>query len=191
MTKLKKYSLEGLEKTFESMKDLEKSMLIGGGMEYYFNSTGHVVSTKVNDLDYDQAFCGSNFCSSYKLNGELMISSHPWGLQPSVTVTEIKGGDWGLFKFLADNTSVEWEATLCRDGDSPAGSTACAIRTINNREQAPGEYEIGTSNNSYVHSHPNNDSCPSVEDRFDSDTMRSKGYDQGIYTPKSGNVYWF
>lgn len=191
MTKLKKYSLEDLERVFKNMNELEKSMLIGGGTEYYFNSTGHIVSTKTNDLDFDQAFCGSNFCNTYKINGELTISSHPWDLQSNITVTEIKGGDWGLFKFLADNTSVEWDATLCRDNDQPASSTACTIRTINNREQAPGEYEIGVGNNSYIHSHPNNDSTPSFEDKSDSDAMSANGYDQGIYTPKNGKTHWY
>lgn len=51
MTKLKKYSLEDLERVFKSMNELEKSMLVGGGTEYYFNPAGHIVSTKTNDLD--------------------------------------------------------------------------------------------------------------------------------------------
>lgn len=191
MTKLKKYSLEDLERSFTGLTELEKAAYVGGGNEYYFDRNGKIVSVKANDLDYDQAFCGSNFGINHKIEGELSISSHPWELNPSRTVTEISGGDWDFFKFLADNTNVEWEATMRRYGDIPSGSTSCVIRTINDRGYAPGEYELGAGNNTYIHSHPDNDPSPSIEDRKNTNEMSAEGYEQGVYNPKTGNIRWY
>ncbi len=63
MTKLKKYSLEDLERSYTGLTELEKAAYVGGGNEYYFDQNGKIVSVKANDLDYDQAFCGSKIDS--------------------------------------------------------------------------------------------------------------------------------
>ena len=188
MVKLKKYSMEDLKKSFGAMSELEQALYIGGGTSYIFDKMGHMTREE-NPYDYDLAICGSNQEFSYQINGELVVSSYPSPNSPNTMVTDIKGGDLDLFKFLADHTGVEWDATFKRNGEIPSGSTPCTIHTINSTDTASGIIELGVGNDAYVHSHPNRDSQPSSDDLND---MNSEGYfNQGIYIPGATNISWY
>lgn len=159
MTKLKKYSLEDLEKTFQCMNELEKAMLIGGGMDYVFDSMGRIKSMSTNDFDYSRALCGSGNSLVYNFKNELVISSYSvhYKTHDNKTVdgtsTRMEGGDIGLFEFLADNTEVEWSAQF-NGGNSATSSNPCVITTTNDKQVCMTSVE-SDDYNTFVHSHPN------------------------------------
>lgn len=159
MTKLKKYGLDDLEKTFQYMNELEKAMLIGGGMDYVFDSMGRIKSMSTNDLDYSRALCGSNNSLVYNFKNELVISSYTVTYEDEEKrmvygcSTRMEGGDIGLFEFLADNTDVEWSAQF-NGGADATSSNPCIITTTNNKTLCRTRLEKET-NNSFMHSHPN------------------------------------
>lgn len=184
MVKLKKYSMEDLKKSFGAMSELEQALYIGGGKDYKFDKMGHIVSIEENEYDYSRAFCGSKFDLSYTFQNELTISSYPVEYQSGDGsykhgyTTRMEGGDLGLFKFLADTTSVEWGAQF-NGGKDASGSAPCVVTTSNDPTGCK-MYTEEKDYDSYVHSHPNHDKTPSSADEdFFLDT-EYKNY--GIYT---------
>lgn len=158
MAKLKKYSLEDLEKTFQCMNELEKAMLVGGGMDYVFDSMGRIKSMSTNDLDYSRALCGSGSSLVYNFKNELVISSYLVTYEDEEKrvvygySTRMEGGNIGLFDFLADNTDVEWSAQF-NGGADATSSNPCIITTTNSKTRCLTYLEKET-NDTFVHSHP-------------------------------------
>ena len=142
MTKLKKYSLEDLEKTFQCMNELEKAMLVGGGYKYRFDAQGHMKGCEYIAGSHSFVCAGNN---SYEIAGDIAISSTPASDDFKDGGLSIKGGDVNLFKFLAQNTGVEWAASYNPGSDA-------VINTCFTEDAVDTDRIKGYSR--HIHSHP-------------------------------------
>ena len=104
--------LEQLKKHCEILDDEMQVKTIGGGIKYYFDNQGHVVFQESIEGDNDVISIGNR----------TMELSGPLGLMESSTersgiAFDGEGLNRDVFKFLADNTSVEW-AYCFTDGEN-------------------------------------------------------------------------
>lgn len=119
-----------------------------GGNTYTVNRWGRITSaTGCNGRAHDVVVIGP---ASYRCEKPLAAGNYSYGHDQEGT--QIENGDYGLFKFLADHTDVEWGA-MYSGGLNPSDSTACLLQT---------SHENGVCNTSFcwsdydtfVHSHP-------------------------------------
>ena len=184
--------MEDLKKSFGAMSELEQALYIGGGKEYVFDGYGKLLETKENDLDYNMVVRGSAY---HIIHNELTFSSYyiSWknedGTYSQGVCTQIEGGDFDMFKFLASNTSVEWGG-MVNGGKNVAGSNPCTMITCNDRGTVAGVLQDGYD--TYIHSHPHGGSPSHTDnDEDERQEMKDAGYDyQGTYTPGHG-IEWY
>lgn len=147
MNKLKKYTLGQLNQMFTNMTEEELSVYFGGGTTYKFDKKGHMV-TEENNFEYNVVCVGS---VSQIYDGTLSVSSYI--CSDGTRGDSIQGANIGLFKFLADNTNVEWGA-FYKDGLDAPSSRDCLLQTTHQRTVCQNRYDENAGYTSYMHSHP-------------------------------------
>lgn len=185
MKDLEKYSSEQLKKVNESLTEAEQSVFAANAMgkDFVFDSAGNVISETYNTLGYDRALCGSN---QYILSaGSLSTSTYTAKSKDDrdfpITVqgTALTGGNLGLFKFLADNTTVEWQA-LYNGGEKYSDYSNCYIQTSHQEGICAGQVLSGY--NSMVHNHPKGYNFASSDDNNAKRVFEENSYTNfGIY----------
>lgn len=196
MKDLEKYSSEQLKKVNESLTGAEQSVFAakGTGKDFIVDSGGNV-TYRTNSLGYDRVLCGKEGNQKSYALGAGMLSVSPYessyydpdGFHQTKTGTALTGGNIGLFKFLADNTNVEWQG-LFNGGEKASDYAPCCIRTIHEKGFcSPTPFLPGYD--STVHNHPGGGSQPS-----DLDTESKEQYPEayenfGIYY--GGDTFYF
>lgn len=161
-----------------------------GGTTYTINRWGKIVSSiGCNGDSCDVVMVGS---SSYRCETSLSIEDYSYGYGQKGT--QIKNGDYGLFKFLADNTDVEWGA-MYSGGLNPSDSTSCLLQTSHNN----GECHVSfcwSDFDTFVHSHPEDGRQNATESDEEMKKERlgksqNKVTNFGVYLTKSRTVISF
>ena len=102
------------------------------------------------------------------------------------TRLELKNAEFGLFKFLADNTRVEWQAFYNGSRDA-SDETGCFLRTISDPYQVVGS-DMSMMYSNMIHNHPDYNKNPSTADRIAAEDYKNSG----IYVKgKVGIINWF
>lgn len=129
--------------SFLSKEGME--LLWGAGVTYSVDKRGRITTvTDSNGLSYDVVQTSD---ASYSCCNNLEVSSYEYGSQ-------IEQGDYGLFKFLADHTDVEWGAMYSGKDKKPADSTICFLQTSHNNDILHMNYDADAGYGTFVHSHP-------------------------------------
>lgn len=161
MKDLEKYSSEQLKNVNESLTEAEQSVYARrSGTDFFVNQNGHV-TTAPNTLTYDRVICnpergrkeyalGAGLLSTDEFTG-IVKDPGPYGMERNVPGTMLVGGNLGLYKFLADNTEVEWQG-LFNGGEKASDYTPCLIRTVHSEHSIGGDIPVGYD--SLVHNHP-------------------------------------
>ena len=158
MLKLKRLQVSSSQNHLTPLSQEEMELLWGAGITYTVDYAGRLtVVTGCNGVDHDVVQASD---TSYSCSGSLVVSSYKYGHDE--TGSQIEKGDYGLFKFLADNTGVEWAAQY-NGGINPSDSTECFLQTSHQKGICNTQY--GSEYDTFVHSHPA-DGCngPSTED---------------------------
>ena len=134
MAKLKKYTLADL---MQDRKKAQQRAMSSMGDVYKFDTSKLVVSS------YD-----------FSYQGEDGFTKYGQGIA-------VRGGDGGLFKFLAQNSEVEWGVQYHSTDGKLFDNTNCAINTSHHEGKciAPFDASEMTANNynTLTHSHPSNE----------------------------------
>lgn len=146
MKRLNIAQLEELSKKYLRISEEELMNFYGGGETYRFDSKGNL-RIEQNEFDYNMVFAGN---SSYIYDGTLTLSSY---VANGVSGHTINGANLGLFKFLADNTNVEWGALYEGELDSE-NSTECLLQTTHQKDSVHMEYDTTSGYTSFIHNHP-------------------------------------
>ena len=146
MKRLNIAQLEELSKKYLRISEEELMNFYGGGETYRFDSKGNL-TIEQNDFDYNMVFAGN---SSYIYDGTLTLSSY---VSNGVSGHTINGANLGLFKFLADNTNVEWGALYEGKLDSD-NSTECLLQTSHQKDSLNMMYDTTSGYTSFIHNHP-------------------------------------
>jgi len=190
MSKIKKYGLSHLVKTMQTLNDVEKSMFVGGDI-IYMDSKGSIVGVTEDSNSYDTIVIGNTYytCSGHVTTTiENDISWSDTDSQQTVygSRLELQGGDYGLFQFLADNTSVEWQG-FYNGGEDVDSATLCMLRTIHSSNQVTGS--IPTGYNSTIHSHVYGSSSMSEGDEEAAEAYGDFGYSTfAVYDKQTGRT---
>lgn len=187
MKTIKRISLKEVASQCSVMDAKEIASFLGGGDNYSVDSSGNFEKTGENDYDYDVVSAGSN---SYDVDGSLSVTTYV--TTGSVQGTQVEGGDYDLFKFLADNTDVEWGAVFS-GGVNAQDWTDCTIQTTHDDDSCQMEIDMSDpyKYNTMVHSHPKrSENSPSEQDEATwSDLYDSTNINNfGIYYSRSGRV---
>ncbi len=174
MKRLNIAQLEELSKKYLRISEEELMNFYGGGETYRFDSKGNL-TIEQNDFDYNMVFAGN---SSYIYDGTLTLSSY---VSNGVSGHTINGANLGLFKFLAENTNVEWGALYEGKLDSD-NSTECLLQTTHQKDSVNMEYDTTSGYTSFIHSHPS--SYPNYSDT-DAETWMDM-YDNNEYITNYG-----
>lgn len=179
MQKLKKYSLKDLKRSFECMNELEKAMLIGGGYRYSFDAQGHMTGCEYIAGSHSFVYAGHN---SFEVAGDIIISSTPANNDFKDGGLSIKGGDINLFKFLAQNTGVEWAASYNPGNDA-------VINTCFTEDAVETNRISGYSR--HIHSHPIECDTQEIASSHDisAAVYSMKGTEHGTYNYSNFEVY--
>jgi RHS repeat-associated protein len=138
-----------------------------GETHYQANENGQITPMKDKDgniLGKDDKFdmlYGKKGADPIKINDQKILSSlSETGANSNYTLSTAEGGENSqndmlkTFKFLADNTDVEWRVDRFKEG----GKTGYSIGTLHNSSLSPSAEKMGHSGSSviaFIHSHPN------------------------------------
>lgn len=157
MIKLEKLNI-GFIQTLHPLSQMEMEHLWGAGTTYSVDNKGNfIIVSDSNHLTYDVILAKED---SYSIIGCLEITPYvamdEYGNQ--YPGSQIEGVDYGFFKFLADNTDVEWEAFL-NGGVHASDSTNCILQTSHKNSYCVNdnntlETEILPNYDTCIHNHP-------------------------------------
>ena len=192
MSKLRKYGLDDLKENMQKLSSEEISEIVGGDT-YVFNRYGRLIEHEVDDCPNDLVVVShpSGSESVYWTKGKMSMKIEACEYEDTNTSeprygsrVEFRNAELGLFKFFADNTSVEWNAFYNGSRDA-SDDTNCMLRTIGDRYQVSGA-DVSDEYSNMIHNHPDKGRSPS-----DADRENSSSYDNsGIYTTGRG-INWF
>ena len=181
-----------------SMSALDKSflqMLVGGGTKYFFDEHGNITGTETIAGADDVIYVNGNNMS---LSGSMGLKEPAEGGQQSGVTFTGSALSPEVFKFLADNTDVEWEYCFKK------GESGGLLTTSNSKHSVdiPDEAKASkTGYDSLMHNHSQTlddsgypkyqikefNSCPS---RNDKEKLHELGIGSGtIYNEVDGKFY--
>ena len=173
MAKLKKYTLADL---MQDRKKAQQRAMSSMGDVYKFDTNGHLVDEPVeeNNTPYDTFWIGNK---SYMVQSKLVVSSYDFSYQGEDGFTKygqgiaVRGGDGGLFMFLAQNSEVEWGVQYHSTDGKLFDNTNCAINTSHHEGKCIAQFDASemTANNynTFTHSHPSNELQSASQDDRD------------------------
>lgn len=145
MKKIGKYTLSALAKSMSQCDREEMSKFIGGGFKYTFNGAGQLDKVEeVEEVEGDMNIVSAGG-SILSVSGDLSINFTPANEDFKSGGLSINGGNMDLFKFLADNTDVEWAASYDSNGNAVINTNYDAYAVEVNRLDG---FEY------HIHSHP-------------------------------------
>lgn len=194
MSKLRKYGLDDLKENMQKLSSEEISEIVGGDT-YVFNRYGRLIEHEVDDCPNDLVVVShpSGSESVYWTKGKMSMKIEACEYEDTNTSeprygsrVEFRNAELGLFKFFADNTSVEWNAFYNGSRDA-SDETGCFLRTISDPYQVVGS-DMSMMYSNMIHNHPDYNKNPSTADRIAAEDYKNSG----IYVKgKVGIINWF
>lgn len=179
MIKLKRLNVQGM--AFVN-KDQQVNLL-GSGYTYTFSSDGTYTQSEDGNTHNTIVAGGSERIIYNELTCE------PYSdMYGNLGGSEITGLDYDGFKFLADNTDVEWGAYF-NGGFSASGGTPCILQTSHSHTACLAA--TGSGYDTYLHSHPaegNSDYSPSDWEAWRDMYINNDVTNFGIYTVSNRKI---
>ena len=178
MKTLKRLHLAELERIMPTLDTIEQSAIFGGD-KFCFNTSGYCYNI-IEDDGPDEIYVDGAKSGYILESGKLNVSGT---MTKGKSGTRITGGNKNLFKYLSNNTEVEWGMSYNDIGENPDG----IIDT--NYSTGGVEFQPIEGYDTYIHSHPGGTPTASDLDNEIKSTYTGHGRYAEKYNYKKFQIY--